>query len=217
MKKFGTILLAALLVASYASPGLAQMTAGVKGGIDFANLGGDVTDTDSKLGFSAGAFLGIDLHEYFRLQFEGQFVQKGMQFTEEGVDVKFKLNYVELLVPATLTIPMENSAITPRLYAGPSVAFELSCKATGEEGGESESFDCADVPPPDGPFDTKSVDFGVFFGGGVDIAVGSGAVTLDVLYNLGLANINDTEGETDFEIKNKNIQILVGYAFGLGG
>ena len=215
MKKLSTVLLAVFLTAAFASPGLAQnMTAGVKGGIDFANVDEEDEDTDWKLGFSAGAFLGIDLHEYFRLQFEGQYVQKGTEWSEDGVDITFKLNYVELLVPATLTIPMENSSVTPRLYAGPSVAFELSCKVTGEIDGESESFDCEEVPG--GPVETKSVDFGVFFGGGVDIAVGNGAITLDVLYNLGLSNINDAEGETE-DVKNRNIQILIGYGFKLGG
>ncbi|MHC5059211.1 MAG: porin family protein [Planctomycetota bacterium] len=220
MKKSGSILVAALLVAFLASPSLAQnLSAGVKGGIDFANLGGDVEDTNSKFGFSAGASFGVQLHEYFQLQFEGQYVRKGTSADELGVDIDFKLDYIEFMVPATLTIPIENSAITPRFYAGPALAIETSCGVTAEEGGVSVDIDCDELYEATGgelELETKTLDFGMFFGGGVDIALGSGAITVDFLYNLGLTNINDVAGTTE-DIKNRNIQILAGYKFFFGG
>lgn len=55
-------------------------------------------------------------------------------------------------------------------------------------------------------FKTKSVDFGVLFG----------VVALDVLYNLGLSDINDVAG-SETSLKNRNIQITIGYALLLGG
>ena len=209
--------LAALVVAFVASPGLAQsVSAGVKGGISIANLTGDgIEDTSSKLGFVGGAFLGVDLHEYFRIQFEGQYVQKGFEEEEQGVTVKFKLNYIEFMVPLTLTIPIENSPIAPRLYAGPALGIEASCKLSGEEGGISVDIDCDDLLLEGDAVETKSTDFSVFFGGGVDIAVGSGAITLDVLYDLGLSSIDDSPLEED--VKNKNLLILGGYRFFFGG
>jgi hypothetical protein len=191
------------------------MRAGVKAGVDFANLGGDAeqlfeTSLSNKTGFAAGAFFGFDLHRMFRLQLEGQYVQKGAKTTEEGVDIKFKVDYIEFMVPLTLLIPTEGS-VTPRLYAGPAIGFEMSCKVSGEEGGATVDFDCSELD-----VETKSTDFGVFFGGGVDFAVGPGALTLDVLYNLGLADLNDVSG-VDETVKNQNIQIMAGYAFMLGG
>ena len=197
--------LAVLLVAFVASPGLAQkLSAGVRGGISIANVRGDsIEGTSSKIGFVGGAFLGVDLHEYFRIQFEGQYVQKGAEEEEMGVTVKTKLDYIEFMVPFTLTIPMENSPIAPRLYAGPALGIEASCSLSGEEGGIEVDVDCDD-PLLEDLIETKSTDFSVFFGGGVDIAVGSGAITLDVLYDLGLSSIDDTPGE-DFDVKNKNL------------
>lgn len=191
------------------------MRAGVKAGVDFANLGGDAeqlleVSLKNKTGFSAGAFFGFDLHEMFRLQIEGQYVQKGAKATEQGVDVKVKLDYFEFMVPLTVLIPTQSS-VTPRFYAGPALGIEASCKFSGEESGTSVDIDCSELEVA-----TKSVDFGVFFGGGVDFSAGPGALTLDVLYNLGLSDINDVQG-VDGSIKNKNIQILAGYAFMIGG
>ncbi len=148
MTRLGSALLALVLTAALATPGLAQeLSAGVKAGIDFADLGGDIEDlietsTDLKTGFSAGAFLGIDLHRLFRLQAEAQYVQKGAKAKEAGVEGTFKLNYFEVLVPFTLLIPVEGAVIQPRLYAGPSIAFEIDCKAEVEEGGVSAEVDC---------------------------------------------------------------------------
>ena len=208
-------ILVALAMFALVGTAQAQLSAGVKAGVDLANLGGDAEELlevnlSSKLGFSAGAFLGVDLHEYFRLQFEVQYVQKGAKAEEGGVDIKFNLDYVEFMVPLTLLIPVEG-AVAPRIYAGPALGLEVSCKFSGDEGGVSIDIDCADAG-----VDTKSIDYGVFFGAGVDFAIGSGAIMLDVLYNLGLSNINDTAGTTDMTAKNTNIQFLAGYRFFFG-
>ncbi len=221
MKRASGILVAALLLAFVATPGMAQnLSAGIQGGIGFANLGGDVEGTDSKLGFSGGANLAVDLHEYFRLQFLGQYVRKGAEESEPGVELKLNLDYIELMVPATLLIPIENSPIRPRLFVGPAIAFELDCSISLEAVGIlSADIDCADVADlTDGEVEveTKSIDFGVLFGGGMDIAVGNGAITFDILYNLGLADINDIPDDPD-SVKNQNIQILAGYRFFFGG
>jgi hypothetical protein len=206
-----------LLFVSGSAFGQMGMRAGVKAGVDFANLGGDAeqlleASLKSKTGFSAGAFFGFDLHRMFRLQIEGQYVQKGTKAEDQGVDVKIKLDYVEFMVPLTLLIPTEGP-VTPRLYAGPAVGIEASCKFSGTEGGITVDVDC---DSDEIGAQTKSVDFGVFFGGGVDFAVGPGALTLDVLYNLGLTNINDVPDAPE-SIKNQNIQVMAGYAFMLGG
>jgi hypothetical protein len=221
MKRFTRILAAVALVAAFATnQAFAQnMRAGAKLGVDFANFGGDVEGTDSKTGFSAGAFFGVDLHDYFRLQFEGQYVQKGMKESVEGIELKWQLNYLELLVPATLTIPLQNSSITPRLYAGPAVGFEMKCELAASAQGQSQTVDCDQVGELTGgelAIQTKSPDFGFFFGGGVDVGLGNGAITFDILYNIGLTNINDIPGAEMVDIKNKNLQILLGYAFRLG-
>lgn len=219
MKRIGSVVSAIFLAASLASPSFAQnLTAGAKIGFGFANLGGDFEDligtsTDLKTGISFGGFLGADVHRMFRLQGELQYVQKGAKAEEGGVEGTFTVNYLEVLVPLTLLIPVEGGVV-PRLYVGPSLAFELDCKVKEEGDGISAEADCdsEEVGAP-----TKSIDYGIFFGGGIDIPVGPGAITFDALYNLGLGDIAD-EDETDplLDISNSNIQILVGYGFRIG-
>lgn len=194
---------------------------GAKAGLDFANLGGDAEDLfdvnfDAKTGFSAGAFFGVDLMPMFRVQLEGQYVRKGAKFTEQDpegdVEAKVKLDYIEVMVPLTVLVPTE-FPITPRFYAGPALGIETGCKFSGEQGGISLDFDCQELD-----VETKSIDFGVFFGAGIDIGFQDlpFAATLDVLYNLGLSDINDVAGTTG-SIKNRNIQILAGLAIVAGG
>ncbi|UCF18554.1 MAG: PorT family protein [Gemmatimonadota bacterium] len=221
MRKLGPILLTLLLSMVLVTPGSAQnVRAGVKAGIDFADLGGDFEDvfetsTDMKTGFSGGAYVGFDVSDFFRLQLEGQYVQKGTKLSEEGIDIKFKLDYIELLLPLTVLIPIEGGTVQPRLYVGPSLAFEMSCKVSGEDEGVSLEFDC-DGPEVGAP--TNSIDYGVFFGGGIDLQAGPGMVTIDLLYNLGIGDIADEdEGDPVIDVNNKNIQVLVGYGFPIGG
>lgn len=207
MKKLVSCSLAALFICFAVNTAASQtkMSAGVQGGVSVATLGGDQSDENpsSKVGFAGGAFFAVDLHEYFRVQAQGQYVQKGAKFPDFN-DEKTKVDYIEVLVPLTVTIPVENSPIGPRLFAGPAVGFLTKCEFTN-----GETVDCKDF--------TKSVDFGIFFGGGVDYMVGNGAIMLDVLYNLGLTNINDGDDADQFSVKNRNFQALAGYRFFFGG
>jgi hypothetical protein len=206
----------ALALSIVSGPAHAQSKrAGINAGVDFATLGGDIADLvgvdpSTKTGFSVGAFFGVDVSNMFRIQLNGQYVQKGAKFEEGGATATFDVPYIELLLPLTFLIPIENSSITPRLYLGPSLAFEMSCDLKFEEGGTSATESCEEASAP-----TKSTDYGIFFGGGIDFGLGSGELTLDVLYNLGLANLNDFPGD-DATVKNRNIQILLGYAFLFG-
>jgi hypothetical protein len=208
------VALALLVISSQAEA--QNKRAGINAGIDFASVSTNTSDDlSSKMGFSGGGFFGVDLAKMFRIQLNAQYVQKGTSFSELDIDFDINLNYIELLLPLTLLIPIEDSPITPRLYAGPSVAFETTCKLKASFEGDSVAADCVNEDV-ETDIQTKSTDFGVFFGGGVDFAVGSGEITLDVLYNLGLANVSDISVE-DIEFKNRNLQILLGYAFLFGG
>lgn len=209
MKKPISCALVALLSCFAASTAAAQnmaaqkLSAGVQAGVSVSTLGGDQSQDNpsAKVGFAGGAFLAMDLHEYFRLRLQGQYVQKGAKFPD--FNDKTKVDYIEFLLPLTLIIPVQNSPIEPRIYAGPAVSLLVNCKFT-----DGQSVDCKDI--------TKNVDYGVFFGGGGDYRVGNGAVMLDVLYNLGLANANDGSDRDTFSVKNRNFQALLGYRFFFG-
>lgn len=206
-----------MALAFAAGPALAQnLRVGGKFGIAFADLGGDVDDTSMKTGFSAGAFFAADLGTMFRLGIDAQYVQKGAKADDTGDvgldELEIKLDYFEFLVPFSVLVPTESS-FTPRFFAGPAIAIETSCKLAATVEGVDVDIDCDDQ---DIGLLTKSVDFGLFFGLGADVALGQGALTFDLLYNLGLSDINDVAG-LDESIKNKNIQLTIGYAFMFGG
>lgn len=208
MKKLTALLSAVLLSAAVASPGFAQFSAGGRAGISFATLRGDWS---TRTGFSVGGFFGHNFHEFFAVQPELQFVMKGARQEDVDFEQEIKVSYLELLVPATLTLPTGRD-VQPRVYAGPAVALKLTCKAEVKSFRLVVAGDCDD---PDVGRDAKSIDFGLVFGAGVDFGVGNGAITADVRYNLGLTNSNDVPGEPE-EVKNRVWQILVGYAFFFG-
>ncbi len=72
-----------------------------------------------------------------------QYVQKDAKASEGGAEGKFKINFVDVLVPLTVLIPVEH-IVVPRLYAGPSLAFELECKLEQSAVGVTVEADRAD-------------------------------------------------------------------------
>lgn len=190
MKKLAIILVLLLATSAFAQ----GLTFGVKGGINYATLSGDdVVDAEWKLGFAAGAVAAFDVMDMLVIQGEVLYSMKGAEY--EG-DISTDLTYIEIPVLLKYTIPMEGM-IAPNLFIGPSIGIILSAEAADE--------DIKD--------DTKSLDYGVVVGAGVDFDLGTGKVTVDARYNYGLTSIDDS-GE-EFDIKNGGISAFVGYLFGI--
>lgn len=191
-------------------------------------LAGD-GDRDSKLGFSIGGFAGFKLGERVTIYGELSFVRKGYSsegyfFRDAGegvveevtLDWTVHLDYLELQVPLAVMFPT-GGRLRPRLYAVPSLALELGCgwsltersvfisggSVIGTEHSESTG-DCADEE-----IQTETIDIGILFGGGLDKRIGGGALTADVRYNLGLIDIDDSDGT----LKNRAFQVLLGYSY----
>lgn len=190
MKKLA-IVLVLLLSTSVFAQGLAF---GVKGGINYATLSGDnAGDAEWKLGFAAGAVAAFDVMDMLVIQGEVLYSMKGAGY--EG-DISTDLTYIEIPVLLKYTIPMAGM-IAPNLFIGPSLGILLSA--------ESNDVDVKE--------NTKSMDYGLVFGAGVDFDLGTGKVTVDARYNYGLTSIDDTAAELD--VKNGGISVMVGYLFGI--
>jgi hypothetical protein len=54
------------------------------------------------------------------------------------------------------------------------------------------------------------MDFGVIVGAGLDMDLGDWMLTLDVRYNFGLQNVNESGG---VDVKTGTITMLVGFGF----
>ncbi len=215
MKKF--LLVAAIAVCGIFSANAQDIKFGVKAGVNFASLGGDAEDAETRTGLHIGALAEFMLTESFSIQPELLYSMQGAKseysesYTEFGIEVsesgeeELKLDYIILPI-------MANYYITEGLsvQVGPQVGFLVSAKGEGEYTAsaagmtESESFD-EDVKD-----ETSSIDFGVAAGLGYELDMG---VFFQARYYLGLSNVDDSEFSDDYSIQNNMIQLSLGYKF----
>jgi hypothetical protein len=208
MKRFVFPLVLGLILLGVSSQAMLAEV-GLKGGIIIANVNatGEISGSlswKSVNGLIIGGFASIRVNDYFFLQPEIYYSQKGTKFEELILGVKYrdelKLDYVEIPVLAKFRLITKGN-VFPSLFAGPYAAFKLSAKEEQEIAGVKETDDAEGV---------KSSDFGLVFGGSIDIKVGKMALILDVRYDLGLAKILDEEGES---MKNNAFIAMVGIGF----
>ncbi|HEU4497527.1 MAG TPA: porin family protein [Flavobacterium sp.] len=182
MKK---LILSTLLIIAATMNSNAQLAKfGLKGGINFASLNGDLGSIDykNKTGFHIGGVAEIQLSPNFSLQPEAMFSSQGAASDVKGID-DFNFDYISIPVIAKYYfIPDKFS-----LEVGPQFSFLVND---------------ADKVALNNP---KSFDFAVAGGLGVNIGAG---VFAQARYTIGL-----TEVYKDFDAKNAVFQLSVGYMF----
>lgn len=199
------------LVAAAASPAAAQVAVGIKGGINSSDISatenGAAVDPpfESRSGLLLGASVGVTLTPWLALQLEGRYSQKGVQQEEAGVNILVRLSYVDVPLIAKFVIPTTGGPVSPYLYAGGVVAFEVACGLRAE----APALDLAmDLDCEEEGVDREKTDYGVVFGAGTDVRVGPGAFTLDVEYALGLRNLSTEAGA---DAKSRVFSVAAGY------
>ncbi len=188
---------------------------GLKAGVNLADINGaDVgalesffgSSWKSKVGFCGGGFVIFPLSKGMAIQAEALYTQKGAKMSGT-IDVgagpePFKLywntDYMEIPVLFRYAFGTAGN-LKPFLYAGPSLGIKVSAKLKVEAQGISEEENIEAF---------RSTDFGLVFGGGVDI----GKIAVDLRYTLGLTKLLASEGETA-DIKNGVFSLMVGYSF----
>lgn len=184
MKRLVSTLALVFLTASLSQ---AQVGFGIKGGVNFANVGGADAPPNSKTltGFAAGGYLEISLPMLFTIQPEVLYSQKGFTADENflGTNVKVtgSLNYLEIPVLLKYSLPVP--VVKPSLYAGPAMGILLSAKGKAEAAGQSQEEDIKSQ--------TANTDFGLVLGASANVAI----INVDVRYTLGLTTI-DKNGTT---------------------
>lgn len=158
---------------------------GIKAGINTSDFNGDdAVNSEVREDFSGGIFLNYRFNERWSLQPEFIFNQKGADLepglTGEKDMAAYKFGYLNIPVLAKLYIPV-GSMLSPNLYAGPEVGLKVY--------GESNNSDISE--------ELKDTEFGLAFGAGLDVNIGSNpenlirTVGLDIRYSLGLTNVFD--------------------------
>ena len=164
----------------------AQISGGLKAGLNFANfkLDGDGKSFSfhGRTGFHAGGYLTLNVSDNFGIQPELLFSRKGA----ESVGDPQSLNYLSVPVLAKFQ-PIE----LINLHAGPQFGLLLSAE-----------FDDLDVKEA-----YKDLDFGLAFGGGVDLPFG---LNFTLRYILGVANIAENAG-TDLKVRSRTLQLSAGF------
>jgi hypothetical protein len=201
-------MLGASLSLALASTAQAQIALGIRAGYNNSKIsvseGGVPASGFTRLsGFHGGVDLTIGLATNAGLQVGAVYSQKGVNV--EGFDAKIALDYIDVPVAFVFSIPTEGP-VTPRLFIGGVVSFEMSCKLKGA----GESLDCGDEDIGA----RKSTYFSGLGGAGIAIAAGPGSLIVDAGFQLGLTNISD---ETDVTVKFNTIQASLGYQFPIGG
>jgi hypothetical protein len=191
-----------------------EITIGVKGGLNVSNLSVDAPEDpefafDSQTDFLVGGFAQIGIGSKFALQPEVFYSQSGAKTKNDDPAIKLNLNYIRVPLLLMARLSSRESPMYPILYAGPQVAFETRCQVTAEEDGVSVGVDC-DSQELDDALRTKTTDFGLVFGGGLEILYSRLTVQLDARYNLGLTNLNDAEDASEVSVKSRGWSFMLG-------
>ncbi|MFZ9386244.1 MAG: porin family protein [Chitinophagaceae bacterium] len=182
---------------------LAQVSFGLKGGVNFATLGGkdadEVSGKKSNTGFYFGGTVNVPLGENFAFQPELLYSAKqGFEYRETILNTtyEFNLNLGYLNLP--LMLQYRNSGFIAEV--GPQIGFLLTAKAKESDGSTSSEEDVKE--------NFKGTDVGINLGLGYQFSNGFG---LQGRYTFGMSNIAD---EPDTEIKNRVFSVGVFFNFG---
>lgn len=185
-----------LVVALIALPALQAQEffrMGAKAGVNFANLVGDTEDAKMRTSFHVGLVAEIPISENFYFGPEVLYSSQGTKINEDGFEGAFELDYIQIPLMAKYYISEGFN-----LEAGPQIGFLTSSEVKTEDVGvNTKDF-------------ISGFDYGVNFGLGYNLPVG---IFLQGRYNLGLANVLDSEEFGDEKAKNSVIQLSVGYMF----
>ncbi len=178
--------------------------------IKFDNQVGQEQSIVSPLvGLKAGAVADFGLTRNLSIRFEPMFLQKGYQRKFEtfyphpqNVEEKLRLSYIEL--PMLLRWKVATGRIQPYLVAGAEAGYLLDARQEFSEFGEKETFRVKE--------NYQDFDYGVSFGGGVNVSLGKMNIFLEGRRSLGLADIDQSGFIT---VNSESWQFMGGVTFPL--
>jgi hypothetical protein len=187
------VLIAGILLtaATRIDPAAAQVALGIRAGADYATISyGEPKpfQVESSARPHIGALGSLSLSDLFQLQFEVARSVKGFGIGGSGFDGAVHMTYLEFPLLAVVNVPTDWQ-VAPRLLAGGAVSREVSCKFDLLVGGAPTPDDC-DAPEND--FESRrKTDLSLRFGGGVGMQFGPWSTFADVLYDVGLRDLDD--------------------------
>lgn len=205
MKKFILLLIAFCTIFS----AYAQIhEAGIKGGVNFANLYGDVEDNHIKIGPHLGAYINFEILEDLYFQPELWYSLQGAAFKSEEINMDYKdhLHYFNLPLLAKYYLSEDIS-----VHGGAYVGAFLFGKRKGNQFGQEIDENIENI---------KFLDYGLVLGAAYQL---ENKLSIGARYNFGLANIADHEVHFedfdgyeyeysyDLSLKNQVLQVFAAF------
>ena len=215
MRSLACVLAAMCLIGLLPGSSLGQNSAlGLKGGLNVSTLSIEDPaqpdlEVESRTGLVLGAFLECGGESWFALQGEVNYSQNGAKVRGGSSASRIDLDYIRVPVLIMARVGRKESTLYPLVYAGPQLAFQVSCGVEADSDGGSQSYDC-DSEELEDPLETRNVAFGLVFGGGVEYLFGGFKMELDARYNLGLTNMNGGTDASVASLKNRGWSFTVG-------
>lgn len=165
--------------------GSAVVRYGFKGGLNISNVRVDpqeLEEGNSLRTYALGLWWGVPLSQRLTVQTEVLFSMKGDSESAAGYTASTHLGYLDVPVLAKVGF-LHTAPVQPFLFAGPSLAVNLSANSKLE--GEGSDVD-VDVKGQVGGFD-----LGLVVGGGLQFKAAGGMFGVDLRYSRGLRDIGD--------------------------
>lgn len=207
-KNLTAICIAAVFAISFTIEAQAQQESrvGLKGGLTMYSTTASISalgfseeeTTESKMGFAAGLFIEKSFSDIISGQIEGLYVQKGgkdeLSEADAGLEVNdgnLTLSYIDVPAMLKFHIPLD-AEVSPFVYGGGFAGYLLdaSAEANGQSA-DDEGVELKDL--------LTDLNYGVILGAGVTF----GAFTLDIRYDMGLANIFDKDSDLINDLRNE--------------
>jgi hypothetical protein len=202
---------AVLLLAATAAGAAPKYMAGVKGGVNVADLSGDATSgAESKSGFAGGAFFGADFNEHVGARIEGFYIMKGAKGSivtpgdDHAHEATWTIDYLEFPLLVAGYLPLGNSMRVSG-FAGPTFGFNLKSEIETTHAVEDLGST------------TQTFEFGGAFGGGLEYRFPAFSLLADVRYSLGGTNVPEEIGDLEIDVKNRGLGLLFGVGIPIGG
>ncbi|MBA3639959.1 MAG: PorT family protein [Acidobacteria bacterium] len=183
-----------ILAIATVAPATAQMSYGVKAGVNYADVSfdGDVASS-GRVGLLAGGFATIPLFGWLAVQPEVIYTVKGTSVDVADIKSDLIVDYVEVPLLARISIRR-------KIYVavGPSMAFRVRARSRTAFGGSTEEIDLKE--------DVESFDLGVVGAAGIDL----GRWVFDGRYTHGLSDI---DARDDAKMRNRVLSVSAGIRF----
>lgn len=203
-----------------------QAQIGIKAGATLSSLSQDAffndaeNITDNSLwGIQAGLFAELPLGDFFSIQPEILWMQKGgnteFDIADSGINQDYRINYIEIPVLAKIkTGTTDDVGVGLFFYGGPFISYALNGKISNEITFLDDSIENEDIDIDFDEDNQRRIDWGAAFGLGVNL----GNLMLDLRYDLGINNLLDDEFEADEDdepyLRTRSIGLTLGYRFG---